>query len=501
MMLLHQRQRKDMGSHEDLDCIAWGVSPVSRHPVDGFLRMPSPTEGQEWMNFIDWRGSGKFDVADLVYVIKNLFPACPSTIRDLLQSRTTDACTGMVSRADVECSVLPFLVSLSATGTPTTTMNEHLPEQEEEAREGQHVWLQQPIGKVIVGLNALIPSTNDELCALRATSSAACAVAHLILVQTYCTFIRQHLSHAKLIAGLTMLCEIALKGDSSAARVAIHFLSHRDADVREAALRLISAASSRGDFRSVQAIIPRLADAEVSIRPVAKRALQTVAARGHRRCVHAATLLLRQDSPALKRAVLTAFTVLTECGDSLAIDSTSSLLADEDESVRIMACNTMPLLTPSGHSQAICALLPCLHDVDNQVQIAAFRALPSIAQKGDKRVVREMITVLKRVRSHCTATVDSRGQLPLVCLLECGVSVLGEFAQNDTQALTLCRSCETNSHPTVTSAAKRAVRQLSDLESPPRGRRESTMWSISNFLRCGRRSTRGSDAGNRASPA
>lgn len=38
------------------------VSPLTRKQVDNFKLMPSLTESNEWVQFLDWNGSGELDV-------------------------------------------------------------------------------------------------------------------------------------------------------------------------------------------------------------------------------------------------------------------------------------------------------------------------------------------------------------------------------------------------------------------------------------------------------
>merc|ERR1712176_920761 len=53
---------------------SWGLSPVTRKPVDGFVRMPDLSDFGPWFEFVDWKGDGVVDVEELAVIIAALLP-------------------------------------------------------------------------------------------------------------------------------------------------------------------------------------------------------------------------------------------------------------------------------------------------------------------------------------------------------------------------------------------------------------------------------------------
>lgn len=89
--------------------ISWGVSPVTRKPIDGFMRVPTLTDRRGWARFADWRGQGLIPVAELAAVISATLPideACfPNFVNNQLGVGEGDS----ISAEQVETLVVPHL--------------------------------------------------------------------------------------------------------------------------------------------------------------------------------------------------------------------------------------------------------------------------------------------------------------------------------------------------------------------------------------------------------
>mmetsp|Transcript_6870 Transcript_6870/g.12305 ORF Transcript_6870/g.12305 Transcript_6870/m.12305 type:complete len:589 (+) Transcript_6870:68-1834(+) len=507
MMLLHQQKKRARKKSLLQDVIEWGVSPVSRKAVNGFLRMPPPTEHRSWLHFFNWRGDGTFSVAELISIVTHLFPVDPTRVKLLLNRLPEKAVQGdiTVSASDLEHELLPYLASLHmAKEQITYNLNPH-------TSGWNNVYMPKPgkqaFGSVLSKFSTAIRcKALTHLASLRAASSTCSRIARLLLMHEVCAFyMRNSLQilwdcacegNYSTIDSIKLLVHIVTEGDSTAVIMSRRFLRHNVSEMREAAATILSRAAWQGDPCAVRALrasfkddspsvrrasvmsmgkiikcpdinslskmLPLLLDGDSSVRDAVEKTMPSLAPKGDKRVVDVLLLLAQEREPALRRASLTAFGLLTDCGNQRAINSVMILLKDHVKHVRVKACKTLPKLAITGDKQAISAMLSCLHDAEAEVKVAALQALPSMARKGDARVVSDMINLLRELRGVCTATVDSRGQLPLLCTLECGVNVLGYFAHpGDRRAITFCQSLLSNSHPRIVSAAEKAIAKLS----------------------------------------
>lgn len=528
MMLLHEQKKRARKKTllQLQDVIHWGVSPVSRKAVDGFLRMPPPTEHQSWLHFFNWRGDGTFSVAELISIVTHLFPADPTRVKILLNRLPEKTIHGelIVSAADLEHELLPYLASLHK-AQEDITYSLHL-----HTSDGNDACMAKPVkqqfGLILFKLSKAIRCKDlTHLASLRAANSTCGSIARLVLMHEVCSFYKRTSmqilwdcaceGNYSTIDCIKLLVHIVCEGDSTAVMMSRLFLRHNIADMREIAATILSCAACQGDhcavrtlrttlkddspsvrragvvalgkiakcpdINSLSRILPLLLDGDPSVRDAVEKTMPFLAPKGDKRVMDVLLLLAQDRDPALRRASLTAFGFLTDCGNQHAINCVIALLKDHDKQVRVKACKTLPKLAITGDKQAISATLSCLHDAEAEVKVAALQALPSMARKGDARVVSDMISLLRELRGVCTATVDSRGQLPLLCTLESGVNVLGHFAHSsDRRAITFCRSLLSNSHPRIVSAAEKAVATLSaptsEARMPENAQRLNQRW-------------------------
>lgn len=111
MMLCHKGAIKHCPCAEDGSTwdISWGASPVTRKPMDGFLRVPKLAEEQEWVHFADWRGDGQIRVSELARVVTSTLPVAEPTFFDFMQQDCKADADGTISTDMLETTVLPYL--------------------------------------------------------------------------------------------------------------------------------------------------------------------------------------------------------------------------------------------------------------------------------------------------------------------------------------------------------------------------------------------------------
>eukprot|EP00927_Polykrikos_kofoidii_P044345 TRINITY_DN38336_c0_g1_i1.p1 TRINITY_DN38336_c0_g1~~TRINITY_DN38336_c0_g1_i1.p1 ORF type:complete len:663 (-),score=111.56 TRINITY_DN38336_c0_g1_i1:74-2062(-) len=507
MMLLHE-QKRNAPTNEVVagpaKAIVWGSSPVTRRPVDSFMPMPSPSERQKWFDFLDWRSIGRFDVAELALVMSNLFSMDAGIATRLLlpEDPAEMSGDGTLSRVEVERALSPVLDREMLTKKWSVDTQ---PESAEEEEVQGHL-PRTPFGAVYGGVVALVGKGKLlDVRPLRSVNSAGRSLARLILVHDICCLLTrrsQQPSQGKVCETVCLLSELVEGRDSTAFSTAIELVKDTSVDVRVASVKLLARAAYPGEQRVIQSLISQTADDAPSMRGASLLALGEVAmpsdARALRvvivslvdsnlqvrtdaesaleRLAHqeeavkmdvAWSLLLKQD-PLLRRAAVKALNCIGAVDCTTSIDVMIPLLKNKEEEVDVRTAVSRTVARIASkcgeHQHGIEVLLPFLRDVDSQVQIATLKALVDVSPKGDPKVVREILDVISHIHKHCKATLDSRGQLPLVCTLECAMKVLAQVAvRGDARSCNVCRAVIARSHPRVERAAKQT---LADLTGP-----------------------------------
>jgi hypothetical protein len=112
MMLCHRGAIKLGKSDGSNAQIAWGASPVTRKPVDGFLRVPPLADTQKWMHFADWRGDGQLHVTELVATITSTLPVSEQVFLEFVRGNCKVQEADTISSDELETIVLPHLEQL-----------------------------------------------------------------------------------------------------------------------------------------------------------------------------------------------------------------------------------------------------------------------------------------------------------------------------------------------------------------------------------------------------
>lgn len=87
------------------------VSPLTRKQVDNFKLMPSLTESSEWVQFVDWNGSGELDVQKVCFAVVALLPVDDTYARKLvLQVLNLEESEGVESHAVSQQEVVDTLL-------------------------------------------------------------------------------------------------------------------------------------------------------------------------------------------------------------------------------------------------------------------------------------------------------------------------------------------------------------------------------------------------------
>lgn len=87
------------------------VSPLTRKQVDNFKLMPSLTESNEWVQFLDWNGSGELDVQKVCLAVVALLPVDDAYARKLvLQVLHLEESEGVESHAVSQPEVVDNLL-------------------------------------------------------------------------------------------------------------------------------------------------------------------------------------------------------------------------------------------------------------------------------------------------------------------------------------------------------------------------------------------------------
>ncbi|CAJ1363387.1 unnamed protein product [Effrenium voratum] len=65
--------------------ISWGQSPTTRQPVDGFVSMPSMADRTALVSFMDWKSTGRIDVAELATIAAVQLPLSSSAMEGFIR--------------------------------------------------------------------------------------------------------------------------------------------------------------------------------------------------------------------------------------------------------------------------------------------------------------------------------------------------------------------------------------------------------------------------------
>jgi len=117
MMLSHQGSiRTDCASGDDESNrqggtlgICWGLSPVTRKPIDNFMPVPPLDDRRRWVEFVDWRRDGRLNVEELSTALAAALFADVRSIDLLIRSNFVVDNGGFISETEFEHRAFPYV--------------------------------------------------------------------------------------------------------------------------------------------------------------------------------------------------------------------------------------------------------------------------------------------------------------------------------------------------------------------------------------------------------
>lgn len=403
LMLAHRgsmlRTRMDVsdGTQETGVEISWGLSPISRKPVDGFLKMPSLDTQRDWVKFVDWRRTGKTCASDLAVVIGALLPIGEEAADDFVNHTFEVGTNGVVSEEEMMRKVFPFLEAKCP----------DLCGESAGFREGRQVLRQTTPFMAAAAHVRMLPNV-DELIALRPLSRRFHALAGELLHQELCHVIRTDAARAnqffmqarrRIESAVAALHQLAPKDDAKAIKAVASLLDCGDDEVRDIGFRALPCLASQGNGCAIAEATRRLQDTPVSVRRLAIDLLLTLALPGDEGCI-AAVLPRAGDEDARVRATAAELLgQLPHAGHRSAIEVLSQLIGDDDPQVKHMAGLALPLIA-RGDAASIALFCQGLTSEDWSTRLKGIRGLALIAEKGDQVVLKALTVCLKRVSAE-----------------------------------------------------------------------------------------------------
>lgn len=372
MMLFHKGSiAASADGSWDQPQISWGLSPMTRTPVDGFSPMPSLEDADAWAKFVDWRGAGSVAAEDLSLAISAVLPFSEEGAESLVREICPD-CTGGVLAKSVKDVLLPELRRRAKKLGIATGAEER--EAAERAR-----------------------AADNEKAAER-YAEILCDFLECCIDPAF-----GHHDAEAVLPALKALREVSPEGSAPrAAKVAIRWLQHRAAkggesaaeQVRQAARALLQHAARRGDTALLSDLAPVLEDRNELVRLSAVQALQAL----HGSSRVTALLnerLLRDRAPKVRVAAAAALMQAAAPGDVAALDSLGLACGDADGAVKEKALLALSHVAEKGDKRAIGVITAQLQHSDFKVRRNATAALGKVAFRGDAEVLRLVYGMMK----------------------------------------------------------------------------------------------------------
>lgn len=89
--------------------ISWGLSPVTRKPIDGFLRAPLLADRPAWVQFVDWRGQGQVPVSEIAAAIASVTPVDEASFMSFVHSHLEIGNQDVLSAEQIDSVIAPYL--------------------------------------------------------------------------------------------------------------------------------------------------------------------------------------------------------------------------------------------------------------------------------------------------------------------------------------------------------------------------------------------------------
>lgn len=351
--------------------ISWGVSPVTRKPVDGFMRMPLLRDRTAWFQFADWKCDGQLDVEELAAICSAMLPIDENSADDFVRQTFGMGPAEYFVEADMESRIVPVLESNAVTS----------------AARGLTQYAKAIADMRRLG-NAALRTMTLQLQPLRATSRFGSEVAAAMVTRGIGDLVLEHFS-----ADLSRpsFCDVDL------------------------ATKALGGIAPRGDPFAVELLCRLFASADETIRATARAVLPRVAGRASP-AQHIILRYVRHKAVTVKELAVDVLGDVSMRGDPAAINGVKKAMLDRDAGVRRAAVHTLGMVSPLKDWSSCEALLPRLSDVAREVRIEAGMVFSQLAPRSEKaisavrnRLLKTTFVEDRETLMSCLANIASRG--------------------------------------------------------------------------------------------
>jgi hypothetical protein len=382
---------------------SWGLSPVTRAPIDGFEPVPVLSDAAGLARFTDWRQSGKIAVDDLAILFCALMPIDESLVTNFLRKTFKVQSDNSLTQEELTKRVLPYLqakcpdmcfTSESSISTPLTAT---------------------------AGLKKL--QGVKHLCALRSTCKKGRQVADSLLVYELILHLQRvakvsTYQAAKECPAVTeSIAGLASEGSTVACSFIGSLFDFEDDELSRVAAEMLPKVSRREPWKVFHEIAAKLQKPRtlLSLRPppintrlaVVSGLIQN-SSPGNERIVALMAGMSAESNHRMAIGGMEALGSVAKRGDQVAI---KALLANMDSTTKAVAkCAEETLsIVAMGDSQTIDKFLS---DFDCGTtffeKVRAIDALGSIAARGNANVVKALSVFLGSGKSK---TPQGRGEI------------------------------------------------------------------------------------------
>eukprot|EP00927_Polykrikos_kofoidii_P086651 TRINITY_DN9777_c0_g1_i1.p1 TRINITY_DN9777_c0_g1~~TRINITY_DN9777_c0_g1_i1.p1 ORF type:complete len:966 (+),score=142.08 TRINITY_DN9777_c0_g1_i1:152-3049(+) len=432
-----------VGGHQE---ISWGLSPVTRVPVDSFVRMPKFEDADRWIEFVDWNRQGTVDVEKLGAAVAALLPIDEDEAEPLVRKLFKVGSGDIISREELLETVLPHLQkeAQSLTGDPGVELTTYpnniavkLGGPTHPLRDSMKL-LVKNCGELLRWrvlnrgwLKAINLSLAKSLCyefqsagsggqnsrmrGLTASSALARCVGHFAAGSgdVLCVATVEGL----LDSGDEDVCKAAAsalpilpvqqetvvnRADPGLRRVIQAALSRIDSPtvfVRQAAVNILGTAALVGDQGVLTRLLPLLEDSDREVVKAAERGLARIG-RGDDQTFNAVMRRVKKGSEASRNQALEVLVSIVEVGDQRVINALIKKLTDPDIGMRCRAVCLLPRVARQEDSTVLNAIAECVKsEAQYNLVYCGLKALTRLARPGDKTAINACMVHIKSKNS------------------------------------------------------------------------------------------------------
>jgi hypothetical protein len=371
---------------------------VTRHPFDGFLKIPLLSDANNLAEFTDWRQSGKISVDDLAIVVCALMPLDEDYSTTFLRKTFKVEQDDTLSKKELVQNVLPYLQAKvpdmvyesESTALTTSTATSGL--------------------KKLKGVK--------HLYALRATCKKGRIVADSLLVYELLLLLQRSTNDSMFEAGA--MCSIVAKAIAALApegsTVACSFFAElfhlEDDQLSKVAVEMLPKVSPREPWRVFSEVASKFAAPQnrLSLRPPPINTRLALASGlvqwskpGNKRVVQLMAKMAAESNHRIAVAGMEALASVAEKSDRVAIDTILANLKSGTKAVKRCAEETLPIVA-RGDPQTIVMFCQELQNPNSYLERArAIDALGTLALTGDATVVKALSVYLGNEKTKTTA--------------------------------------------------------------------------------------------------